>query len=92
MTDITSISSIKQAVQPVDQRLLQTAQAFEAIFLRDMIKSMRSSELGNELLDSGASNQFRDMMDGRLADKMSVSGGGLGIAKMLIDEWSKRDE
>ena len=60
--------------------LTQTAKQFEAIFLRQMIASMRSPSLGDDLFGSDASNQFRDMSDARLADSMA---GKFGIAKLL---------
>src|SRR3546814_6293569 len=49
--------------------LQQAAKAFEAIFMRQMISSMRSAKLGEDLLGSSASNQFRDMADARVADR-----------------------
>lgn len=58
----------------------ETAKQFEAIFLRQMIASMRSPSLGGDLFGSGASNQFRDMSDARLADSMA---GKFGIAALL---------
>ena len=58
----------------------ETAKQFEAIFLRQMIASMRSPSLGDDLFGSDASNQFRDMSDARLADSMA---GKFGIAKLL---------
>jgi len=73
-----------------NQKLQQTAQAFEAIFLRDIIKSMRLSTGGEGLLENSGGNQFRDMMDDQLASDMSSNKGGLGIAEMLVSEWSKR--
>ncbi len=58
----------------------RVAQQFEAIFLRQMIASMRSPSLGDDLFGSDASNQFRDMSDARLADSMA---GQFGIAQLL---------
>src|SRR3546814_4238654 len=54
--------------------LQQAAKAFEAIFMRQMISSMRSAKLGEDLLGSSASNQFRDMADARVADGMAENG------------------
>jgi peptidoglycan hydrolase FlgJ len=58
----------------------ETAKQFEAIFLRQMIASMRSPSLGDDLFGSDASNQFRDLSDARLADSMA---GQFGIAQLL---------
>lgn len=68
------------------QGLAQAAKAFEAIFVRQMISSMRSASLGEDLLGSSASDQFRDMSDARVADSMAES-GGLGIATLLLKQF-----
>src|SRR3546814_18828926 len=70
--------------------LQQAAKAFEAIFMRQMISSMRSAKLGEDLLGSSASNQFRDMADARVADGMAENGGGLGIATMLPKQFEPK--
>lgn len=71
-----------------EARLKSAAQAFEAVFLRQMISSMRSASLGDGLLDSSASNQFRDMADAKVADSMAEK-GVLGIAEMLARQLGK---
>ena len=72
-----------------DPRLVEAAQAFEAIFLRDLIGSMRAGSLGDDLFGNGGVDQFRDMMDDRLADDMAQT-NGIGIAAMLLSEWRER--
>ena len=64
-------------------KLKSAAQAFEAVFLRQMIGSMRTASLGDGLLDSGDTQQFRDMSDARLADDMAAR-GGFGIGALLL--------
>lgn len=70
--------------------LQQAAKAFEAIFMRQMISSMRSAKLGEDLLGSSASDQFRDMADARVADGMAENGGGIGIATMLLKQFEPK--
>lgn len=70
-------------------KLKSAAQAFEAVFLRQMISSMRSASLGDGLTDSDASNQFRDMADANTADAMAKR-GVLGIAGMLEKQLGAR--
>src|SRR3546814_12698532 len=60
--------------------LQQAAKAFEAIFIRQMISSMRSATLGEDLLGSSSSNHSRDMDDARVADGIAENGVGLGIS------------
>lgn len=66
--------------------LRETAKHFEAIFLRQMIASMRSPSWGDDLFGSDAANQFRDMSDAHLADTMA---GQFGIAQMLERQLGK---
>ena len=73
-----------------DQKLREAAQAFEAVFLRQMIGSMRQAKLGEDLLGSDAADQFRDMADSRLADTMAER-GGFGIAQMLLNQFQGRN-
>ncbi len=81
------ISSTAPRVAVANNPALQaTAKQFEAIFLRQMIASMRSPSLGDALFGSDASNQFRDMSDARLADSMA---GQFGIAQLLETQFGK---
>lgn len=66
--------------------LRKAAQSFEAIFLRQMISTMRTATLGDSLLGSDAGNQFRDLMDSRLADDMAGK-QKFGIASMLLKQF-----
>jgi flagellar protein FlgJ len=72
-----------------DQRMREAAQAFEAVFLRQMIGSMRQARLGEDLLGSDAADQFRDMADARLADTMAER-ESFGIAEMLLNQFQRR--
>jgi peptidoglycan hydrolase FlgJ len=72
------------------QQLEAAAKAFEAVFMRQMIGSMRQAKLSeDDLLGGGsAADQFRDLQDARLADSM-VAKGGFGIAQMLTRQFGK---
>jgi flagellar protein FlgJ len=86
---IAQLSSSPAGTKPLDQqaRLKEAARQFEAVFLRQMISSMRSASLGEDLLGSDATNQFRDMSDARTADAMAEK-GALGIAQMLLKQFT----
>lgn len=68
--------------------LRQAAQAFEAIFLRQMIGSMRNARLAEDVFGSASSEQFRDMGDAQLADSMSRQ-GAFGIAELLLSQFNR---
>lgn len=66
-----------------DQAKLKTAaQQFEAVFLRQMIGTMRQASLGDGMFDSEATQQFQDMADSKTADAMSQK-GVLHLADLL---------
>ncbi|WP_380872559.1 hypothetical protein ACFB49_34840 [Sphingomonas sp. DBB INV C78] len=86
-TPIALSNAISLAPKQADQAgLKKAAQQFEAVFLRQMISSMRSASLGEDILGSSASDQFRDMSDARTADSMAEK-GALGIAEMLMKQF-----
>jgi len=76
---------------PDQAKLKKAAQAFEAVFVRQLIGSMRSAS-GDEndgLFDSEATKQFQDMADSKTADAMAGK-GALHIADMLIKQYGAR--
>jgi peptidoglycan hydrolase FlgJ len=79
----TATAGAAQASPQSKAELEKTAKAFEAIFLRQMIATMRSSSLGDGLTDNDATAQFRDMSDARTADNMAET-GRFGIADLLV--------
>ena len=84
MTSVTSAGAVPTAAPAAsDPKLDKAAKAFEAVFLRQMIASMRAPSLGEDVFGSSASNQFRDMSDAKVADSMA---GGFGIAKLVAQQ------
>lgn len=73
----------------VSSELKAVAKQFEAIFARQMIGSMRTAKLGDDLLGSDAGDQFRDMADARLAENMADK-GTFGIAEMLVKQFGAK--
>jgi flagellar protein FlgJ len=60
----------------MDLQLRKAAEGFEAVFLREMIGSMRKAKLAeDDLFGSSATDNFRELADANLADSMS----GLGL-------------
>ena len=79
------------AASPDQAKLKKAAQAFEAVFVRQLIGSMRSAS-GDEndgLFDSEATRQFQDMADSKTADAMAQK-GALHIADMLVKQYGAR--
>jgi flagellar protein FlgJ len=74
---------------PEIAKLKKAAHAFEAVFLRQMIGSMRSAGLGDGIFDSEATQQFQEMSDAKTADVMAEK-GAFGIADMLVKQYGAR--
>jgi flagellar protein FlgJ len=71
---------------PKQAALRKAAEAFEAVFLRQVIGAMRQAKLGDDLFGSAATDQFRDLADGKLADNMADQ-GSFGIADLLLQQF-----
>ena len=68
-------------------KLHATAQKFEAIFVRQMLASARSANMGDTLFKSQANDTFRQMQDERFAD-IAAARGSLGLAAMIEKQLS----
>ena len=86
-------ASSTSAASPADtqqrEQMRAAAQAFEAVFLRQVIGSMRQARLAEDPFGSAATEQFRDMSDAQLADNISTQ-GSFGIAEMLLAQFEGR--
>lgn len=65
-----------------DPELRKAAEAFEAVMLRQMMASMRKAKLGEDILGSSATDNFREMADARVADSMAAM-RRFGIADLV---------
>ncbi|MFT4173901.1 MAG: flagellar assembly peptidoglycan hydrolase FlgJ [Rhodocyclaceae bacterium] len=63
------------------------AQQFEALFLQNMLKSMRDATPDNDPMSSEATKFYRGMYDQQLATMMSQR-GGVGLADMMVKQMS----
>jgi flagellar protein FlgJ len=84
----TSLAPQDPTTQAQREALRGAAQQFEAVFLRQMIGSMRQAHLADDMFGSQATEQFRDMSDANLADSMSHQ-GVFGIAQMLLAQFDR---
>ena len=85
----TSLAAGAPSTEAQRNALRAAAQQFEAVFLRQMIGSMRQAHLADDMFGSQATEQFRDMSDANLADAMSHQ-GVFGIAQMLLSQFDRR--
>jgi len=87
---IKSVSS-PSAPKAVDPALRKAAQGFEALFLRQVIGSMRQAKLGDDLFGSSATNTYREMSDKQLADALAQK-GSIGIAALVEAQHTQKGD
>jgi flagellar protein FlgJ len=71
------------------EKLHKAAQAFEAIFVRQMLSSARAANFGEGLLSSQGAETFKAMQDDRFAEIASQN-GALGFAKLIEAQLAAR--
>lgn len=77
----TLMSSLTAGKDP--QKLKQACAEFESLFLNYLLKSMRASVPEGGLIDqTEESKMFKAMLDEKMADEISAS-GGLGLGEIL---------
>ena len=74
--------SAGQAKNKPSQDVQEMAASFEAIFIRNMLSSMRTASLGEGLFESHGMKEFQNQQDAMLADKMAEQ-GVFGVAELL---------
>lgn len=83
-----SAATAATAPKPIDPSLRKAAQGFEAVFLREMIGTMRKAKLADDMFGSSATDNFRELADANLAENMSKM-GQFGIASMLEKQFAQ---
>ncbi len=71
-----------KAQQKSDKATRETATQFEAMFIQEMLTSMRATVEKNDLMGSDTENQFQDMYDRGLSMQMAKR-GAMGVADMI---------
>jgi flagellar protein FlgJ len=81
-----SLDALKSAAaRDPKAAIKETAKQFEAIFMQQLMKSMRDATVSSDMLDNSATKLGTDMLDAQYANKMTGLPGGLAdaIARQL---------
>jgi peptidoglycan hydrolase FlgJ len=68
--------------------LRKAAQAFEAVFLREIIGQMRKARLADDPFGSAATDNFRELADANTAESLATR-GSFGIAALIEQQFAK---
>ena len=82
----TSLTAVKAT--PTAPDLTGVAQRFEAVFLRQMLATMRKGKLGDDIFGSSATDSYREMADANTADALAKR-GAFGLADLVSHELGK---
>jgi flagellar protein FlgJ len=86
-TDLQGLSQLKAQAkdgQPSEELVREAAAQFESLFIKMMLQSMRDASLTeDEIFNSPAMEQYRDLMDHQLSMDMAKK-GGIGLADQLV--------
>jgi len=88
----SSLLSVKPLTAPVAdseqiKKIKQSAQDFEAVLLRQMLKEIRSSALADS--NKGSNSTYLEMADEQLANQLAAQ-GGFGFGKSMADQMLKQ--
>jgi peptidoglycan hydrolase FlgJ len=90
--DFAGLEALKKAAHDHDPGALrQVAQAFESLFARMLIKSMRDAVGRDPIFGSDQEQAYQQMYDDQLSMQLT-RGHGLGLADMLVRQLQGRGE
>ena len=88
--DAASLNRLKyQAGSATPATIKETARQFESLFMRELLKSMRSATMKSGLLDNAETDLGNDLLDQQFAVQMTGIPGGLSalIEKQLMRQY-----
>ena len=84
--DFAGLGSLRgQAQQKTDKATRDTATQFEAMFIQEMLKSMREATEKSELMGSEVGEQFEQMYDKELSMQLARR-NTMGVADMIVKQ------
>lgn len=88
-TDLQGLQKLRNAAEKHSPEALRAAaQQFEALFIQQLLKTMRAAKLGEGLFDSEESEFYLDMSDKQMAIDLA-KGKGIGLADMIVKQLSQ---
>jgi flagellar protein FlgJ len=88
--DIGYLSSLRaEAASAPNKAINEVASQFEALFIQQMMKSMRDAGPKSDLMNSDHLDTYQAMADQQMAVSLSQQ-GGIGIARMLVEQMQTR--
>ena len=88
--DVGYLSSLRaEAASAPNKAVEEVASQFEALFIQQMMKSMRDAVPKSDLMQSDHLKTYQSMADQQMAVSLSQK-GGIGIARMLVEQMQSK--
>ena len=88
--DVGYLSSLRaEAASAPNKAIEEVASQFEALFIQQMMKSMRDAVPKSDLTQSDHLETYQSMADRQMAVGLSRQ-GGIGIARMLVEQMQSK--
>ena len=88
--DIGYLGALRaEAASAPNKAINEVASQFEALFVQQMMKSMRDAVPKSDLMNSDHLDTYQAMADQQMAVNLSQQ-GGIGIARMLVEQMQTR--
>ncbi|NCF76437.1 MAG: mannosyl-glycoprotein endo-beta-N-acetylglucosamidase [Proteobacteria bacterium] len=88
--DIGYLGSLRaEAVSAPSKAIEEVASQFEALFIQQMMKSMRDAVPKSDFMHSDHLETYQSMADQQMAVSLSQQ-GGIGIARMLVEQMQSK--
>lgn len=84
VADGRSLDALRGANADNPQAVREAAKQFEALFMREMIKSMRDATMKSGLLQSSGGDLATDMLDQQLSVQVASNGGSGSLTEALL--------
>ena len=89
--DIGYLGSLRaEAASAPSKAIEEVASQFEALFIQQMMKSMRDAVPKSDLMNSNHLDTYQAMADQQMAVSLSQQ-GGIGIARMLVEQMQTKN-
>lgn len=89
-TDFSQFTKLKnEAKDKSPESIKKVAQQFEALFLHNILKQMRSAKLADSIFDSDQSKTYNEMYDQQLAQHLAGK-PGVGLADLIVKQLSPK--
>jgi peptidoglycan hydrolase FlgJ len=88
-TDTRSLDSIRnRASTDPKGAVKEAARQFEALFMNELVKSMRASTMASGMLDNSGTQLGTEMLDTQLAN--SLAGRGMGLSDAILKQLERQ--